>query len=78
MALRKSSGKLGRARLRDVSGRPTKGGLVQVTLTLDPEALEKLRAEAVRRARARKSARSDVSELVREAIEAWLTKGAKR
>jgi len=60
-----------------VSGRPTKGGLVQVTLTLDPAHLETLRAEALRRARARKSARSDVSELVREAIAAWL-KSAKR
>jgi hypothetical protein len=60
-----------------VSGRPTKGGLIQVTLTLDPDDLEKLRAEARRRAEARKSARSDVSELVREAIRAWLAKAPR-
>lgn len=64
---------MGAARLIDV-GRPTKGGLVQVMLTLDPADLEKLRAEALRRAQARKSARRDVSELVREAIALWLAR----
>jgi hypothetical protein len=49
-----------------------------VTLTLDPDDLEKLRAEARRRAEARKSARSDVSELVREAIRLWLTKAPRQ
>lgn len=45
-----------------------------MTLTLDPDDLEAMRKEALRRAQARKSARSDVSELVRDAIRAWLAK----
>ncbi len=74
----KSTSGRARGRLRDVSGRPTKGGLVQVTRSVDPDDLETLRAEAQRRARVRKTARADVSELVREAIRAWLAKAAKR
>ncbi len=49
-----------------------------MTLTLDPADLEALRAEAQRRARARKTARADVSELVRESIRAWLEKHGKK
>ncbi len=77
MVNRKSRANVRPARLAGVSGRPTKGGLVQVGLTLDPEALEKLREEALRRAKARKSGRPDVSEIVREAIEAWISKHGK-
>jgi hypothetical protein len=60
----------------DVGGRETKGGLVQVGLTLDPADLELLRREAQRRAREREGARTDwnVSELVRLAIREWLAK----
>lgn len=75
MVMRKSRGVPRRATFaRDVSGRETKGGLVQVTVTLDPGDLDALRAEARRRAQARKTARADVSEVVREAIRAWLAK----
>ncbi len=59
-------------------GRPTKGGLVQVTVTLDPSDLERLREEAERRAKARKSARADVSELIREAIATWLSRARQK
>ncbi len=68
----KSRGSRSRARLQGVSGRPTKGGLVQVMMTLDPEQLAALRAEAVRRAAARKSARPDASEVLREIVAAWM------
>ncbi len=65
-----------RGRVPDVGGRETKGGLVQVGLTLDPTDLENLRREAQRRAREREGARADwnVSELVRLAIREWLTR----
>lgn len=61
-----------------MGGRETKGGLVQVMLTLDPEHLAVLREEADRRAKERKRARSDVSEIVREAVAAWVAKQGKR
>jgi hypothetical protein len=60
-----------------VPGRETKGGLVQVTLTLEPADLSALREVAKRRATARKTARADVSEIVREAIRAWLKRHPK-
>jgi hypothetical protein len=44
---------------------------------LDPADLASLREEAKRRAVARKTARADVSELVREAVRAWLAKRPK-
>ena len=43
-------------------------------MTLDPDDLKILRAEADRRAKARKSARADTSELVRLAVRAWIAK----
>jgi hypothetical protein len=61
----------------DVGGRETKGGLVQVMMTLDPDHLRVLREEAERRAKERKRARSDVSEIVREAVAAWVAAHAK-
>jgi hypothetical protein len=67
-----------RARLRNMSGRQTKGGLVQVTLTLDPDHLSELRAEALRRAREKKSGRPDTSAVVREILEAWVKRSGKR
>ncbi len=59
-------------RMPRMTGRATKGGLVQVTVTLDPAHLEALRAEAARRARERKSGRPDASEVLREIVGAWL------
>ncbi len=78
MAQTRSSKGENRARFRDVSGRETKGGLVQVTVTLDPDDLKVLREEAERRARARKSARADMSELIRLAIRAWIVKHVRQ
>lgn len=78
MVRSKSSGIVVRARLRNMSGRQTKGGLVQVTLTLDPDHLSELRAEALRRAREKKSGRPDTSAVVREILEAWVKRSGKR
>ncbi len=63
-----------RARFADVGGRPLKGGLVQVTVTLDPDDLETLRREAKRRSHAREGTRADwsASELIRLAIAEWI------
>jgi hypothetical protein len=47
-------------------------------MTLDPEQLAALRAEAVRRAAARKSARPDASEVLREIVAAWMRKRATK
>lgn len=77
MATGKASSAERTGRVHDVSGRETKGGLVQVTVTLDPGDLEVLRTEAQRRARERKTARADVSELVRLAIRDWLARHVK-
>ncbi len=71
---RKSRRNPARARLADVTGRPTKGGLVQVMFTLSPAQLERLRVEAMRRALARGSGKPDASALLREIIDAWLAK----
>ncbi len=67
---------LSTGRVRDVGGRPTKSGMVQVMLTLDPEDLDLLRKEAKRRADVREGTRADwsVSELVRLAVRAWIAK----
>jgi len=69
-----------RAKVADVGGLKLKGGLVQVTITLDPHDLEVVRAEAKRRARAREDARTDwsASELIRLAIRAWIAKNIPR
>lgn len=76
MARTASSSEARRGTVGDVGGRETKGGLVQVTITLDPTDLEVLKREALRRAKERESARTDwsVSELVRLAIRAWIAK----
>lgn len=77
LPLRKSRDPEGRARVGDVTGRKTKGGLVQVTVSLDPRHLAALRAEALRRAAASGSGRLDASAVLRELLDAWLAK-AKR
>lgn len=80
MARTASSRSEKRARFADVGGRETKGGLVQVTVTLDPGDLEILRQEVKARADAREDARTDwsVSELVRLAIRAWIAKNVSK
>jgi carbamoylphosphate synthase large subunit len=49
-----------------------RSGFVKATFSLDPEQLAGVVAEANRRALARGAMRSDASEVVREAIVAWL------
>ncbi len=75
---RKSSLHERRATVEDVTGRKTKGGLVQVTVSLDPRHLAALRAEALRRAAAAGSGRLDASAVLRELLDAWLAKATKR
>jgi hypothetical protein len=59
-----------------VGGLKLKGGLVQVTVTLDPADLEILRAEAKRRSRAHEDARTNwsASEMIRLAMREWIAK----
>ena len=63
-----------------VGGLKLKGGLVQVTVTLDPADLEILRAEAKRRSRLREDARTNwsASELLRLAAREWIAAHVKR
>jgi len=49
-----------------------KKGFVKVMFSMDPRHLEELRREAARRMIERGAGRVDTSELVREAVEAWL------
>lgn len=68
----------GRARLARVPG-PPKKGLKFVGYRLRPEQIAALRREALRRAEASGSGKPDASEIVREALDAWLAKhGGKR
>jgi hypothetical protein len=53
-------------------GRGMKKGFVKVMFSMDPRHLEELRREAARRMIERGAGRVDTSELVREAVEAWL------
>lgn len=52
-------------------GRPSLGR-VRVFVSMDKQHLAALRAEAFRRAAAADSGRPDVSEVVREALDAWV------
>ena len=63
-----------------MGGLKLKGGLVQVTVTLDPGDLEILRAEAKRRSRSRDDARTNwsASELIRLAMREWISAHVKR
>ncbi len=47
-------------------------GLMLVGVRLEPRQAQAIRAEAFRRAAARGSGKPDASEIVREALEAWL------
>jgi hypothetical protein len=51
-----------------------RSGFVKVLISMEPDQHEALKAEALRRAAARGTLRPDASELVREAIAAWLAK----
>ncbi len=74
----KSRGAARGARVAPVTVRKTKAGLVQVVLTLDPNHLALLRAEAARRAAAIGSGRPDASAVLREILAVWAAKAAKR
>lgn len=65
-------------RVPDVSGRETKAGLVQVTVTLAREHLKALREEAHRRAAVTGSGRLDASAVLREVLDRWLGRQTKR
>jgi hypothetical protein len=56
---------------------PRAKNLEKVMFRLEPEQLDALRREALRRAADRGSMKPDASELVREAVDAWLKKHAK-
>lgn len=56
---------------------PPKKGLVLAGFRLRPDQLEALRREAFRRAEERGSRKPDASELLREALDAWLAKATK-
>jgi hypothetical protein len=49
-----------------------RSGFVKAIFSVEPAQLQALRGEALRRAQAAGSIRPDVSELVREAVAAWL------
>ncbi len=70
--------KLGRMAKRQpgLVGRRTKTGLVHLTVVLDPRQVEALKAEAVRRAGG--WSRPDMSAVLRQIVDAWLMKAAKR
>jgi hypothetical protein len=55
-----------------------KSGLVRVMFSIAPEQADALQIEAFRRAEARGSFKPDASEVVREALAAWMKKGTRR
>ncbi len=57
---------------------PPKKGLKLAGFRLRPDQLAALRKEALRRAGERDSKQPDASELVREAVDAWLAKQGHR
>jgi hypothetical protein len=54
-----------------------RSGLVRVMFSIDPEQLEALQAEALRRAKERGSFKPDASEIAREALERWMRRGSR-
>jgi hypothetical protein len=54
-----------------------KKGLEKAMFSMDPGHLRELRREAAKRMADRGAGRADTSELVREAVEAWLKKLGK-
>lgn len=57
---------------------PPKKGLKLAGFRLRPDQLAALRSEARKRATARESMKPDASELVREAVDQWLARHAKK
>jgi hypothetical protein len=57
---------------------PPKKGLKLVGVRLRPDQIRDLRREARRRAEERDSGKPDSSEIIRELLDAWLSKGPKR
>jgi hypothetical protein len=55
-----------------------RSGHVKALFAITPEQHETLKAEAMRRAQARGTLRPDASELVREALDAWIAKRRDR
>lgn len=55
-----------------LGGRGMKKGLVKAMFSMESRQLEALRAEATRRMVERKAGRIDASEVLREAVDAWL------
>lgn len=72
----KKRGPVGAGRLGAVP--PPKKGLKLAGFRLRPDQLAALRREAQKRAEARESGKPDASELVREAVDAWLAKQARK
>jgi hypothetical protein len=73
----------GKKRSASTAGRlgavpPPKKGLKLAGFRLRPDQLAALRKEALRRAGERESRQPDASELVREAVDAWLAKHARK
>jgi hypothetical protein len=55
-----------------------KKGLEKVMYRLEPRQIAALRSEAFRRAQERSTGRPDASEVLREVLDAWLSRGGKR
>lgn len=72
--MREGSGpsRAGAGKLRPVPQKPK--GMKTAAYRLRPEQIEALRQEALRRALGGKPGKPDASELVREAIDLWLSK----
>jgi hypothetical protein len=70
-------GKSSRRRTQHRSEARHEQGLVKVMFKMDPQQLAALRAEATRRMADRGAGLIDTSELVREAVAAWLKRQAK-
>jgi hypothetical protein len=63
---------------RGPKGSPLYRGHEKIAVFFRSEQAAALRAEALRRAAAAGVTRADVSEIVREAVDAWLAKSGKR
>ncbi len=55
-----------------------KKGMKLAAYRMRPEQIAALRKEALKRAAARESGKPDASELVREAVDAWLAKQGRK
>jgi hypothetical protein len=60
-----------------LGGRGMKKPYLKVMFKIAPDQLEALRAEAMRRAKERQRGRIDASEVLREAVDAWMKRRGK-